>query len=70
MNRAQTLHSWHQTRVGLFVWALLELLISYGMASLAIDRGTLWWYLLTLIFLIGGLRNLFKLIGTFVHGRH
>lgn len=64
------LHKWHQTRVGLLVFGLVELAIVYGFASLAIDRGGLWWYLLALIFLIGALQNISKLIGTFLyHGR-
>jgi hypothetical protein len=64
------LDKWHQTKPGLLVFALVELAVTYGFASLAIDRGNLWWYLLTLIFLVGTLQNLFKLIGTFInHGR-
>jgi hypothetical protein len=57
------LDSWHKTKIGLLVFGLLELLIAYGFASLSIDRGNLWWYLLTLVFLVGSLQNLFKLIG-------
>jgi hypothetical protein len=61
------LDKWHRTKSGLVVFALLELLIAYGFASLSIDRGNLWWYLLTLIFLVGSLQNLFKLIGKLFH---
>jgi hypothetical protein len=60
------LHNWHQTKLGLLVFGLVELAITYGFASLAIDRGNLLWYLLALIFLIGALQNLFKLIGKFL----
>jgi hypothetical protein len=63
------LHIWHQTRLGLLVFALVELVIAYVFASLAIDRGNLWWYLLTLIFFVGSLQNLFRLIGAHSHGR-
>lgn len=63
------LDKWHKTRVGLLVFALVELSIAYGFASLAIDRGDLWWYLLTLIFLVGALQNLYKLIGGFMHAK-
>ena len=59
------LDKWHKTKTGLLVACLIELLIAYGFASLAIDRGNLWWYLLTLIFLVGSLQNFFKLIGSF-----
>ncbi len=52
------------------VFALVELAAAYGFATLAIDRGNLWWYLLTLIILIGSLQNFVKLIGVFVkHGQ-
>jgi hypothetical protein len=74
MNTIKSLDKWHRTGLGLLVWSLVELGIAYGMASLAIDRGNLWWYLLTIIFFVGALKNFFrfigKLIGTFIHGRH
>jgi hypothetical protein len=63
-----SLHKWHQTKSGLFVFGIAELAIAYGFASLAIDRGSLWWYLLTLIFFVGALRNIFNLIGKLFHG--
>jgi len=56
------LNKWHKTKSGLLVFALVELLITYGFVSLAIDRGNLWYYLLTLIFLVGSLQNLFKFL--------
>lgn len=65
----KSLHKWHQTKRGLLVFGLVELAIAYGFASLAIDSGSLWWYLLTLIFFVGVLQNLFKLIGKIFHGR-
>jgi hypothetical protein len=64
------LDKWHYTKTGLLVFGLVELAIAYGFASLSIDRGNLWYYLLTLVFLIGTLRNLFALIGSLFHGRH
>lgn len=63
------LDKWHKTRTGLLVFAVVELVIAYGFASLSIDRGNFWWYLLTLIFLFGALQNFFKFIGSFKHGR-
>ncbi len=66
----KALHNWHQTRLGLLVFGLIELAIAYGFASLAIDRGNLWWYLLALIFLVGALQNLFKLIGKLFRGKN
>ncbi|HSW37591.1 MAG TPA: hypothetical protein VLG37_04470 [Candidatus Saccharimonadales bacterium] len=63
MNKTiKKLENWHQTKLGLLVFALLELAIAYGFGSLAIDRGSFGWFLLTLIFLIGSLQNFIKLI--------
>jgi len=59
---------WHKTKLGLLVFGVLELTVAYGFASLSIDRGNFFWYLLTLIFLVGGLQNLFKLIGIIING--
>jgi hypothetical protein len=63
------LDKWHQTKLGLLVFAIVELAIAYGFASLSIDRGNFWWYLLTLIFFVGFLQNLFKLIGKIFNGK-
>lgn len=65
----QMLSNWHKTRLGLLVFGLIELALAYGFASLSIDRGNLWYYLVTLIFLVGALKNLLTLIGNFFHGR-
>jgi hypothetical protein len=64
------LHNWHQSKLGLLFFGLVELGAAYGFASLAIDRGGLWWYALTLIFFVGALQNLFKLIGKAINGGH
>ena len=64
------LDKWHKTKLGLLVFGLVELAIAYGFVSLSIDRGNLWYYLLTLVFFVGSLQNLVKLIGTFFHGKH
>lgn len=60
--------AWHKTRPGLLLFSLCELGIAYGFASLSIDRGNLWWYLFTVIFFIGTLKNFIQFIGTFIHG--
>ena len=62
------LDNWHKTRVGLLVFSIVELALAYGFVSLAIDRGNFIWYLLTLVFFVGGLQNLVKLIGRITHG--
>ena len=64
----QTFDTWHKTKLGYLVAGLVELAIAYGFMSLSIDRGNLWWYLLTLIFLVGALQNFVKLIGSFFRG--
>jgi hypothetical protein len=65
----QKLDKWHKTRLGLLAFALVELLVAYGFMSLSIDRGNFFYYLLTLIFLVGSLQNFVKLIGAFFHGK-
>lgn len=63
------LDAWHKTKIGLLIFAVLELGIAYVFVSLAIDKGNFLYYLLTLIFLFGGLQNLVKLIGKIVNGK-
>ncbi|HVV66723.1 MAG TPA: hypothetical protein VHB72_01475 [Candidatus Saccharimonadales bacterium] len=64
----KSLHKWHQTKLGLLVFGLIELAIAYGFVSLAIDRGHFLYYLLALIFFVGFLQNFFKLTGSILHG--
>jgi len=64
------LDHWHHTKLGLLIFGIAELAAAYGFASLAIDRGNLWYYLLAIIFLFGALQNLFKLIGKFLIRGH
>lgn len=66
----QKLNKWHKTKLGLLVFALVELGIAYLLASLSIDTGNLWYYLGTLIFLVGALQNFAKLIGKLINGKH
>jgi hypothetical protein len=49
-------HKWHQTKLGLIFFGLVELSLAYAFISLAIDRGNLLYYLLATIFLIGKLK--------------
>lgn len=56
------LEAWHKTKTGLAFFAVLELALSYGFISLAIDRGNFLYYLLTIVFLVGFLRNFIKLL--------
>ena len=59
----QQLVKWHQTKTGLAVFGVIELAVAYVFASLAIDRGSWWWYTLTLVSLIGALQDFVKLVG-------
>ena len=63
------LDAWHKTKIGLLVFAVLELGIVYIFVSLAIDKGNLLYYLLTLVFLFGSLQNLVKFVGKLVSGK-
>jgi hypothetical protein len=65
----QKFDKWHKTRMGLLFFALVEFAIAYGFMSLSIDRGNFFWYLLTLVFFVGALQNLIKLIGSFFHAK-
>lgn len=59
------LDTFHKTKLGYLVFFIIEFSIAYGFMSLSIDRGNFFWYLLTLVFLVGSLQNLMKLIGSF-----
>lgn len=59
---------WHQTKIGFLVFAVVELMLAYGFGSLSINSGNLWWYLATIIFLVGTVQNIIRLIGKFFNG--
>jgi hypothetical protein len=54
--------NWHQSALGLLTFGVVELGLAFVLASLAIDRGTLWWYILAIAAFIGALQNFIKLI--------
>jgi hypothetical protein len=66
--KTQTIKKWHHTKIGLLVFAVVELILAYLFGSLSIDRGNLWWYLLTIILLVGTVQNIIRFIGTFFNG--
>ncbi|HVS58370.1 MAG TPA: hypothetical protein VHD60_01375 [Candidatus Saccharimonadales bacterium] len=68
MNAFTQINQFHKTRFGYAVFGLVELGLAYVFASLAIDSGNLWLYLLLLIFLVGGLQNIVKLVNNVIHG--
>jgi len=65
----EKLDAFHQTRLGYAVFAAIELALAYVFISWAIDGGSWFDYGLALIFTIGFLQNLSKLIGTFFNGK-
>jgi hypothetical protein len=60
--------NWHQSALGLLTFAVIELALTYGLTSLAVDRGNLWWYILAIIAFIGAIQNLIKLIRKAFYG--
>lgn len=60
MNTIQKLDKFHKTRKGYLVFGLVELLLAYTFASLALGSGRFSEYGLAIILLFGGLRNLVK----------
>jgi hypothetical protein len=65
----QQIDKWHKTRVGLLVFALVELGLAYGGASWAIDSGNLLLYVVTIVLFFGSLQNFAKLIRNVIHGK-
>ena len=62
----KSVDKWHHTKLGYLVFGLVELAIAYGFFSLSVDRGNFWWYILTLVFLVGALRNIVNFISAIV----
>jgi hypothetical protein len=48
------------SRVFILILALIELVLSYWLISLAIDRGNLWWYILSIFFFVRFTQDLLK----------
>ncbi len=67
MKYLRSLDNWHHTKLGRLCFAMAELAMAYGFASLAIDRGNLAWYALALIFFIGFLQNSVRFIGAWFY---
>jgi len=59
---AQALDIFHKSRVGQLVFGIIELALAYLFGSLAVNSGSLWEWFLTIVFLIGFLQDLIKLI--------
>lgn len=65
----RSINNWHKsTRLGRVVFAVVDLAIAYGFFSLSLNSGNLIWYIVTIVFLIGFLANIYKLIESFFRG--
>ena len=53
---------WKQTRKGLLISGMVEAALAYGFASWAVDSGSIWHYLLAIIFAVGTVVSLVKAI--------
>lgn len=56
------IHSWKQTRAGLLITSLAEVLFGYLFASKAIDSGSWWHYSLAFIFILGALQSFVRIV--------
>lgn len=56
----RALDRWHKTRLGYLVFGFVELAVTYVFVSLAIDSGSLWEYILAIVFLFGTVQNLVR----------
>lgn len=63
MGAMNKLHDWHQTKRGLFIVALIELVIAYIFISIAIDSANLWAYAVGIVSGVGAIHNLIKSAG-------
>lgn len=57
----QIIDTFHKTRTGYLVFGLVELVLAYLFASLAVNSGSLWQWALAIIFAVGFLQNIIKL---------
>lgn len=62
----EKLDTFHKTRTGYAVFACIELALAYLFISWAIDSGNILDYLFALIFTVGFLQNVVRLIGLLV----
>ena len=63
------LDTFRKTAPGYLVFGIIELALTYLFVSLAINSGSLWQWILTIILFVGSLQNFIKLIWSLVHGR-
>jgi apolipoprotein N-acyltransferase len=56
------LDTFHQTRIGYLVFGLVELALAWWVGLKALDTGSLLWWALTIILLVGFLQNIVRLM--------
>lgn len=54
----RSIDRFHDTRKGKLIFGAIELVLAYIIVSRAIDTGSLWEWIIGLLFFIGGLNNL------------
>lgn len=58
----QTIDKLHKTRLGYLVFGLVELGLAWAVSLRAIDSGNLFWWVLTVILLVGFLQNFVRMV--------
>lgn len=58
----QKLNQFHKTTAGYAVFGLIELGLAALLATLAIDSGSLWQWALTVVFALGVVNNIIRLL--------
>jgi len=56
------LDDFHKTRPGYAVFGVIELAMSYGFLTWALDTGALWWWIIAIFLFAGSLQNFFHAI--------
>jgi hypothetical protein len=69
MELIHSLDRWHKTRLGFLILGLAELGIFYGFFCLSLTLGNFLLYIITAIFLVGGVKNLARFIRSYFHGK-
>lgn len=61
----EKIDTWHKTKTGHAVFAIMELIVANVFFSFAIDSGNLFDYLFAVLFFVGSLQNTFQLARSF-----
>jgi hypothetical protein len=61
---------WKHTAHGRLIWAVLDFVIAYIFASLAINSGSIWQWGIAILFTIDGVYELVRFIGKLIHGNN